>query len=130
MSRWVPLVATSPSGKTLFVCRMCGRMSPTPDKECKDPPFVAHGSQGSCMLLEEVFAAVDIMVDGTPHATYYISGSRHVQVCWVDASGARHNVWIEVLDDAQRESLLKAIANGEATKQRAGTLAEPPGSTD
>lgn len=33
--RWVMLVATSPSGKTLFSCRCCGRVSPTPDKGCK-----------------------------------------------------------------------------------------------
>jgi hypothetical protein len=33
-SRWVPIVATSPSGKRLFVCGCCGRTSTTPDKEC------------------------------------------------------------------------------------------------
>jgi hypothetical protein len=33
-SRWVPIVATSPSGKRLFVCGCCGRTSTTPDKKC------------------------------------------------------------------------------------------------
>lgn len=33
-NRWVRLRATSPSGKTLFACRCCGRKSPTPDKGC------------------------------------------------------------------------------------------------
>jgi hypothetical protein len=35
--RWEPIVRTSPSGKTLFVCLVCGRVSQTPDKAC--PPF-------------------------------------------------------------------------------------------
>lgn len=34
-TRWVRLVATSPSGKTLYVCTVCGRLSSTPDKACK-----------------------------------------------------------------------------------------------
>jgi hypothetical protein len=33
-SRWVVIAATSPSGKTLFVCQCCGRIAPTPDKAC------------------------------------------------------------------------------------------------
>lgn len=33
--RWVTLRRTSNSGKTLFVCTVCGRVSPTPDKECR-----------------------------------------------------------------------------------------------
>lgn len=33
--RWAMLKATSPSGKTLFVCLCCGRVSPTPDIWCK-----------------------------------------------------------------------------------------------
>lgn len=32
--RWDTLEETSPSGKTLFKCRACGRVSPTPDKAC------------------------------------------------------------------------------------------------
>lgn len=34
-SRWVTLKKTSNSGKALFVCTVCGRVSPTPDKTCK-----------------------------------------------------------------------------------------------
>ena len=32
--RWERLTATSRSGKALFVCLDCGRVSPTPDKTC------------------------------------------------------------------------------------------------
>jgi hypothetical protein len=32
---WVRINRTSPSGKTLFVCTSCGRVSPTPDKTCR-----------------------------------------------------------------------------------------------
>jgi len=39
-SRWRALEATSPSGKTLFVCLCCGRISPTPDKRCPEPAWV------------------------------------------------------------------------------------------
>lgn len=32
--RWTQLRITSNSGKTLFSCKCCGRISPTPDKTC------------------------------------------------------------------------------------------------
>jgi len=32
--RWQALEETSNSGKTLFRCLICERVSPTPDKEC------------------------------------------------------------------------------------------------
>jgi len=35
-SRWIRLERTTPSGKQLFLCRTCGRESPTPDKRCAD----------------------------------------------------------------------------------------------
>lgn len=35
MSRWEMLSKTTSSGKTLFRCRSCGRISPTPDKRCQ-----------------------------------------------------------------------------------------------
>lgn len=34
-SRWMPIVMTSPSGKVLFVCVVCGTISPGPTKECR-----------------------------------------------------------------------------------------------
>lgn len=34
-SRWTMLNETSPSGKQLFCCRVCGRISITPDRGCK-----------------------------------------------------------------------------------------------
>lgn len=33
--RWVRLRKTSESGKTMFVCTVCGRNSTTPDKDCR-----------------------------------------------------------------------------------------------
>lgn len=36
-ARWVLLPFTSPSGKLLFACEECGRISPTPDKRCSGP---------------------------------------------------------------------------------------------
>ena len=35
LSRWVVIDRKSNSGKTLFVCTSCGRVSQTPDKTCK-----------------------------------------------------------------------------------------------
>lgn len=43
MSRWVRLLATTPSGKTQFMCRYCGRKSLYTDKECKDLPILSTG---------------------------------------------------------------------------------------
>jgi hypothetical protein len=34
-SRWILLTETSNSGKQLFQCKVCGRISPIPDKDCK-----------------------------------------------------------------------------------------------
>lgn len=34
-NRWVPLQRKSPSGKILYCCLCCGRISPTPDKTCE-----------------------------------------------------------------------------------------------
>lgn len=65
MSRWTPLYATSPSGKTLFVCRCCGRVSPTPDKECQELPSVGpHKMAIKCILFEEFEQAL-AMTSGT-----------------------------------------------------------------
>ena len=36
-SRWMPIIATSPSGKAQFVCSVCGRLSCTPDTRCPKP---------------------------------------------------------------------------------------------
>lgn len=69
MSRWVPLYATSNSGKTLFVCVMCGRVSPLPDKTCPVPPVVPSWKLATtCAVLEEIEAAA---VD---------AGDRHVRL--------------------------------------------------
>lgn len=53
--RWITLKATSPSGKTLFACKYCGRVSPFPDKACPLPPMQPPNSPASpsCVELEE-----------------------------------------------------------------------------
>lgn len=40
-SRWRTLKTTSPSGKTLFQCRSCGRIDIAPDKSCLQSPKCA-----------------------------------------------------------------------------------------
>lgn len=59
MSRWIELIATTPSGKAQFVCRYCGRVDVTTSRECK-PLTVFTGGPGqhplnktSCADLEE-----------------------------------------------------------------------------
>ena len=69
MSRWVPLYATSNSGKTLFVCLMCGRVSPLPDKVCPVPPVVPSWKFATtCAVLEELEDAA------------FEAGERHVRL--------------------------------------------------
>ncbi len=63
MSRWVELYATTPSGKTLFVCRICGRKSPTPDRVCREPPEVYQKLALPCELLEEMEGALAEAID-------------------------------------------------------------------
>lgn len=57
-SRWIELYATSPSGKTMFVCRMCGDKTPTPTARCPSPPEVTGKMQLDCQLLEEIQGAL------------------------------------------------------------------------
>ena len=65
MTRWVELYATSPSGKTLFVCRICGRKSVTPDRNCPEPPDVYQKMALPCELIEEMEDALAEDI-GTP----------------------------------------------------------------
>ena len=50
MFRWIPLHRASNSGKTLFVCRCCGRTSYAPDKDCPQPEggWGAHKEPMEC----------------------------------------------------------------------------------
>src|SRR4051794_18684193 len=45
-SRWMPLVITSNSGKTMFVCLICGEVTPLPFLDCHKPV----GGSGSTLL--------------------------------------------------------------------------------
>lgn len=58
-SRWMEIIATTPSGKTQFVCRICGAKTIAPDKKCAKP-FTAEtlGGHGDsydyeCHVVEE-----------------------------------------------------------------------------
>ncbi len=60
MSRWVEIYATTPSGKTLFICNMCGRTSVAPDKACPTPPATVGWKQTlPCIVLEELAEVVE-----------------------------------------------------------------------
>ena len=58
MTRWVELYATTPSGKTQFVCRICGRKSVAPDRSCPEPPDVYQKMTLPCELIEEMEGAL------------------------------------------------------------------------
>ena len=104
MSRWIPIYATTPSGKTLFVCVMCGRKSPTPDKICPEiPEAVGWKLATTCAVLEEIEEAafeagerhvrlderimVGVMKDGTALAQ------------WQSESGDAHRVKVQIKND-------------------------------
>lgn len=46
--RWIIIDKTSPSGKTLFVCRSCGAVSPAPNKTCSEPVQLWNGQLRAC----------------------------------------------------------------------------------
>lgn len=54
MSRWIPLLGTTPSGKTLFVCSVCGRVTPAPTTECIEPPQFPTWDERSGRSCKEV----------------------------------------------------------------------------
>lgn len=98
MSRWIQLYATSPSGKTLFVCRMCGCQSPVPTSVCSAPPSVTGKTPLPCALLEEMQEALEEVETGEVASglkyfyvnlgvEYYKDGKFSVQ--WRD----KDNVW-------------------------------------
>jgi hypothetical protein len=51
--RWIQLITTSPSGKTLFVCRSCGRVTPGPSA-CKDKPEIPAWHKYHGLTCEEI----------------------------------------------------------------------------
>lgn len=110
MSRWVPLYATTNSGKTLFVCLMCGRISTTPDKTCPEPPTVVSWKMtATCAVLEEIedaaFTAgehhtrlkerimmVGVAADGTALAQ------------WQQGSGDWHSAKVEIREEKSKRT--------------------------
>lgn len=135
MSRWVSLVTTSPSGKALFVCRMCGRTSPMPDRDCGEPPKVAYGSSASCAFLEEAHMALDLIEHGRRPMRYTVWSPGTFSVNWEDDAGERQRAILHVVNGNDLELLLRRVAEkaddlGLTAKQRADILAEPTGSAE
>ena len=67
--RWAQIVRTTPTGKTLFVCLVCGDMTPAPQRQCPpkdhranlDPRLEAGlGDGNACHEIEErINAAIE-----------------------------------------------------------------------
>jgi hypothetical protein len=55
-SRWELMRSTTPSGRRLFVCTICGRRSIAPDKDCGSRVYYEDASgnvqQTSCSAVE------------------------------------------------------------------------------
>jgi hypothetical protein len=133
MSRWLELYATSPSGKTLFVCRMCGRVTPAPDKECPSPPTVDSSKLAmSCLLLEEIESALkdvgEVHVPLNSRMWLFKQGTK-VMVTWESSPGNVKRTEVKVRERQDRADdnipvvMLRApdghinncsLANGEA----------------
>ena len=109
MSRWIELYATSPSGKTLFVCRMCGLVSPVPTRECKEPPVVDRSGWKPtlpCAVLEEMEEATQEL-DGTVPAVgtslqIHLAGNDGT-VSWRDKDGVHRSLKIHINRRAQKK---------------------------
>lgn len=106
MSRWVELYATTNSGKTLFVCKMCGRQSVTPDKDCPTPPSVVSWKNIlPCIVLEELAEAVEEAVESTNglrmvETQMLAPDHGHVRYRSVGGfAGPEYTVYIKILDE-------------------------------
>lgn len=52
---WFALIETTPSGKSIFVCTVCGRTSPAPSA-CNKPPVLPDWHEYKGLTCEEVSA--------------------------------------------------------------------------
>lgn len=133
MSRWRELYATSPSGKTLFVCTMCGRVSPVPDSVCATPPsVVAWKPNLPCIVLEEIAKAMADTVEDLPPDEPTKGVSRYElvltsplsgRVSWVDTYGVRQfkdvaikSEKIEDLITSMKAGRNESVSRNEPTK--------------
>lgn len=102
MSRWLELYTTSPSGKTLFVCRMCGKISPAPTRECREPPSTDRSGWKPalpCSVLEEVEEATHEVAGTTPpdgvSLQIHLKGNDGT-VSWKDKDGTPRSLKVHV----------------------------------
>ena len=52
-SRWHPITKTTPSGKTMFVCLVCGKQAVAPSKYCSDSVAIPPNLGGRLLNLGE-----------------------------------------------------------------------------
>lgn len=57
-TRWAPLVQTTPSGKVLFVCLVCGHSTPAPNNHCR-PYAEREGRRSLDPKVLEAFPGVE-----------------------------------------------------------------------
>lgn len=57
-ARWVEIIRVTPSGKTMFVCLVCGRSTPSPDKTCPAVPYPDEGKHRFQHFVEVEFPEV------------------------------------------------------------------------
>jgi len=123
VARWVKILSTSPSGKTQFICKFCGRTTPLPDKVCPSLPYQpAHFPQTpSCSELEahELQKLVNPLLLERVLPLSELSGQ-------VLKLGRRRNTQPKVflLLKQQREVLLDAVRNAVFTALEDNTLTQ------
>jgi hypothetical protein len=128
-SRWVELYTTSPSGKTLFVCRFCGRISPTPDKVCVTlPVVVAYKLALPCEILEEIELCVHGAVAEVPeedrknkiHYTVALLSPTQAEVWWSNERGRPKKSYFTINSDKIEEliNLMKTRASAPSELER------------
>lgn len=123
MSRWILLHKTSPSGKSLFVCRMCGRITPAPSKTCDPDSGVGNNVIGvSCQLLEEIADSVEEFHDGKAAqatvTTIEANGVAAVRLTWVDSKNVSRLAGVYVTKEGQ-QAYIDLLARGNVIKQLA-----------
>lgn len=101
MNRWIELYATTPSGKTLFVCKICGAQTPAPTKKCSEPPSaVSWKTVFPCHVMEEVEAALIDVGEKEPSGPdiqlqIHLRGNEGT-VSWKTPQGAQRSMPIKV----------------------------------
>lgn len=121
MSRWAELYKTTPSGKTLFVCRCCGRITPVPDRSCPAPPEVdANKYAIACEMFDEIEAACIAAGDvkPPPHTVLHVGESRagDMYLSWQTPTGERYGA--ELLLEAKSSPVFSRAGSRPTFKEK------------